>query len=60
MLSNYATPDIRRKCLELGADRVFDKSNDIDALIAYCARLAAGEAGDSGRGALPWWPRHGY
>jgi len=60
VLSNYATPDIRRKCLELGADRVFDKSNDIDALIAYCARLAAGEAGDSGRGALPWWPRHGY
>ena len=44
VLSNYATPDIRRKCLELGADRVFDKSNDIDALIAYCAQLAAGEA----------------
>jgi DNA-binding NarL/FixJ family response regulator len=42
VLSNYATPDIRRKCLELGADRVFDKSNDIDALIAYCAELAAG------------------
>ena len=45
VLSNYATQDIRRKCLELGADRVFDKSNDIDALIAYCSRLAAGETG---------------
>lgn len=45
VLSNYATQDIRRKCLELGADRVFDKSNEIDALIAYCARLAAGETG---------------
>ena len=28
-----------RKCLELGADRVFDKSNEIDALILYCCRL---------------------
>ena len=41
VLSNYATADIRRKCLELGADRVFDKSNEIDALIAYCVQLAA-------------------
>lgn len=43
VLSNYATQDIRRKCLELGADRVFDKSNEIDALILYCSQLAAGE-----------------
>jgi len=43
VLSNYATADIRRKCLELGADRVFDKSNEIDALIAYCNALAQGE-----------------
>ena len=40
VLSNYATPDMRRKCLELGADRVFDKSHDIDALISYCAELS--------------------
>ncbi len=52
VLSNYATPDIRRKCLELGADRVFDKSNDIDALIAYCGQLVAGETGDSGPATL--------
>jgi DNA-binding NarL/FixJ family response regulator len=45
VLSNYATPDMRRKCLELGASRVFDKSNEIDALIQYCARLASGETG---------------
>jgi DNA-binding NarL/FixJ family response regulator len=45
VLSNYATPDMRRKCLELGASRVFDKSNEIDALILYCARLAAGDTG---------------
>lgn len=46
VLSNYATPDMRRKCLELGADKVFDKSNEIDALINYCIRLANG--GDDG------------
>jgi DNA-binding NarL/FixJ family response regulator len=41
VLSNYATADVRRKCLELGATRVFDKSNEIDALIEYCGELAA-------------------
>jgi DNA-binding NarL/FixJ family response regulator len=45
VLSNYATQAIRRRCLELGADRVFDKSNEIEALITYCGRLAAGEIG---------------
>lgn len=44
VLSNYATADIRRKCLELGADRVFDKSNEIDALMAYCLRLSTGDS----------------
>lgn len=44
VLSNYATADMRRKCLDLGAHRVFDKSNDIDALISYCGELQAAEA----------------
>lgn len=39
VLSNYATDDMRRRCLDLGASRVFDKSSDIDELIAYCERL---------------------
>jgi len=55
VLSNYATPDMRRRCLELGAARVFDKSNDIDGLILYCARLADIKAGielPSGHGSL--------
>ena len=52
VLSNYATPDMRRKCLELGADRVFDKSNEIDALILYCCRLADGSTGQSTYGTL--------
>lgn len=41
VLSNYATPDMRRRCLELGADRVFDKSSELEELIAYCDVKAA-------------------
>jgi DNA-binding NarL/FixJ family response regulator len=40
-LSNYATPEMRRRCLELGAERMFDKSGEVDELIAYCTALAA-------------------
>lgn len=36
VLSNYATDDMRRRCLQRGADRVFDKSTEIDAFLAYC------------------------
>ncbi len=36
VLSNYATVDMRRRCTQLGADAVFDKSNEIDALVDYC------------------------
>ena len=39
VLSNYATPDIRDRCFELGVDAVFDKSNEIDDLIEYCLTL---------------------
>jgi DNA-binding NarL/FixJ family response regulator len=44
VLTNYATPDMRRRCADLGADRVFDKSHQLEDLIAYCARLAGGDA----------------
>ena len=36
VLSNYATQDMRKRCAQLGADAVFDKSNEIDALVEYC------------------------
>ena len=39
VLSNYATPDMRKRCAEMGADAVFDKSNEIDALVDYCLAL---------------------
>nr|WP_315473316.1 response regulator [uncultured Rhodoferax sp.] len=40
VLSNYATNDMRAVCLALGAQRVFDKSTEIEALILYCQTLA--------------------
>jgi two-component system, OmpR family, response regulator len=39
VLSNYATTDMRKRCIQLGADAVFDKSNEIDALVEYCMQL---------------------
>jgi len=39
VLTNYATPDIRARCHELGVDAVFDKSTDIEALIDFCNEL---------------------
>jgi DNA-binding NarL/FixJ family response regulator len=40
VLSNYVTSDIRQRCAELGAARVFDKSSEIDELVEYCSQLA--------------------
>ena len=40
VLTNYATPDMRRRCAELGAHRVFDKSAELEELLAFCADLA--------------------
>jgi DNA-binding NarL/FixJ family response regulator len=48
VFSNYATPDMTRRCLELGADAVFDKSHEIDALIDYCAGLGFAASGSGG------------
>ena len=41
VLTNYATPDIRKRCAQLGVDAVFDKSNEIDALIEFCINLGS-------------------
>jgi two-component system OmpR family response regulator len=46
VLSNYATDEMRARCLASGADRVFDKSRDIDQLVAYCLALFARTPGD--------------
>ena len=44
VLSNYATEDMRKRCAQLGADAVFDKSNEIDALVEYCMAQSAPSA----------------
>ena len=44
VLTNYATPDIRKRCAQLGADRVFDKSCELEDLISYCERISDGTA----------------
>jgi two-component system, OmpR family, response regulator len=36
VLSNYATPDVRKQCALLGADAVFDKSTEIEQLLDFC------------------------
>ncbi len=41
VLTNYATPEIRQRSAELGADAVFDKSSELEALLAYCVEQTA-------------------
>jgi two-component system OmpR family response regulator len=36
VLSNHSSPDVRWRCEQLGADAVFDKSHEIDALVRFC------------------------
>ena len=35
VLTNYATPPIRQRCLALGADAVFDKATEIEEFTRY-------------------------
>jgi len=36
VLTNFATPDMRKRCLDLGADAVFDKSTELESFFARC------------------------
>lgn len=40
VLTNFASDGMRAQCKALGADRVFDKSNELDELMTFCCRLA--------------------
>jgi DNA-binding NarL/FixJ family response regulator len=40
VFSDYATPGIRRHCQALGADAVFQKSQEMAEFLQYCATLA--------------------
>jgi DNA-binding NarL/FixJ family response regulator len=48
VLTNYATAEMRESCRRLGADRIFDKSSELEELLAYCDRLASDGSGASG------------
>jgi DNA-binding NarL/FixJ family response regulator len=41
VLSNHSSADVRWRCRQLGADAVFDKSTEIEALVDYCVQLRA-------------------
>ncbi len=45
VLSNHATPEIRVKCLELGATAVFDKSNELDEMLGWLRRFSRSDLG---------------
>lgn len=54
VLSNHCSRDVRWRCRQLGADAVFDKSTELEALVAYCAGLREQvlQAQQAGRAAL--------
>jgi DNA-binding NarL/FixJ family response regulator len=37
VLSNHSSRDVRWRCRQLGADAVFDKSTELEALVEFCA-----------------------
>ena len=43
VLSNHSSRDVRWRCQQLGADAVFDKSTELEELVAFCARLASSD-----------------
>jgi two-component system OmpR family response regulator len=38
VLSNHSSADVRWRCKQLGADAVFDKSTELEALVEYCVQ----------------------
>ena len=58
VLSNHSSRDVRWRCMQLGADAVFDKSTELEALMDYCKRLreqaeGAGASATAPASALP-------
>ncbi len=35
VLTNYSTPDMRARCIALGAEKVFDKSIELEEMLAW-------------------------
>lgn len=47
VLTNYATPPIRQRCLALGADAVFDKATEIEEFTKYAVEEVERVAGST-------------
>lgn len=47
VLTSYFHDNIVSKCLELGADEVFDKTGELEDLVAYCRTHAASLGGEA-------------
>lgn len=47
VISNHTMPSIRERCLEAGADGFFDKSSQIDAILASVEEIASGRHDDA-------------
>ena len=45
VLTGSASPEIRRRCQAMGADGVFDKAMETEALLDYCVALARAAGG---------------
>jgi DNA-binding NarL/FixJ family response regulator len=45
VLTATANPGVRRRCEEMGADAVFDKAIDTEAMLDYCVQLARATGG---------------
>jgi DNA-binding NarL/FixJ family response regulator len=45
VLTGTASPEIRRRCEAMGADGVFDKAMETEAMLDYCVALARAAGG---------------
>jgi DNA-binding NarL/FixJ family response regulator len=45
VFSDYATEGIRKHCVKLGADAAFQKSEDLQAFLAFCSAVAHPDGG---------------
>ena len=45
VLTGTANPQVRRHCEEVGADAVFDKAMETEAMLDYCVKLARAGGG---------------
>lgn len=56
VLSNHSSRDVRWRCMQLGADAVFDKSTELEMLVDYCARLKGEREGGKANAAAATAP----